>query len=141
MEKFTVIRSNQNRASCLKIFRGFIRNRNIIMANANGLMNGGMLKLALYKKLRMLNVQTTPKMAANSMRCCSDKWFLGSSSKISTWLTPDERQPYTLTPIKKINSIISNGPLYNRNAIFKFCVDTSWKMAEMQTGNLNNAII
>lgn len=90
---FTEIRSNQKRASCLNIFNGLKRNTPMIIVNASGLINGGILRLALYKKLKMLKVQTTPNIAANSIRCCSDKWFLGSSSKISTWFTPDERQP------------------------------------------------
>lgn len=57
--------------------------------------------------------QITPKTDAISIMCCSDKWFLGSISKISTWLTPDDRHPYMLMPHKKRNSIIKNGPLYN----------------------------
>lgn len=92
-ELFTEILSSQNLASCRIIFNGFIKNISIISASASGFMNGGMLKLELYRKLNMLSVQITPKIPANSMRCCSDKWFLGSNSKISTWFTPDERHP------------------------------------------------
>lgn len=71
--KLTESRSNQNRASCRNIFNGFKRNSPIMMASASGFMNGGILKGALYKKLKMLKVHTTPKMAANSIKCCSDK--------------------------------------------------------------------
>lgn len=69
----TEIRSNQKRASCRNIFNGFNRNSAIMIASASGFIKGGMLKLALYKKLKMLKVHTTPKMAASSIKCCSDK--------------------------------------------------------------------
>lgn len=87
----------------------------------------------------MLSVQTTPKMEANSIRCCSDRWFRGSNSKMRTWLTPDDRHPYTFTPIKNINSISNNGPRYNVNATFRFSPVVCEKMADKITA-INNTI-
>lgn len=126
----TLIRNNQNRASCRNTLNGFNKNIIINTVNANGLTYGGILRLLLNKKLNKLRVHITPNIADNSIRCCSDKWFRGSNSNINTWLTPDDRQPYTLMPIKNINSIISNGPRYRRNATFRLSAEISWKMAE-----------
>lgn len=70
---FTEIRNSQKRASCRKIFNGLKRKMPIIIDKASGLIKGGILRLELYKKLKMLKVQTTPKIDANSIKCCSDK--------------------------------------------------------------------
>lgn len=99
------------------------------MTKASGLTNGGILKLALYKKLNMLKAHTTPNIAASSIRCCSERCFLGSNSNIKTWFTPDDRQPYTLIPIKNMNSTKRNGPRYNLKAVLKFSVPPSWNKA------------
>lgn len=99
------------------------------MTNANGFTNGGILKLSLYTKLNILKAHTTPNIAASSIKCCSDKCFLGSNSKINTWLTPDDLHPYTLMPIKNINSTKRKGPLYNLKAVLKLSVPPSWNSA------------
>ena len=69
----TMIFNSQNRASCRNIFNGFKRNASIMQTRTNGFTYGGMLKLALYKKLNKLRVHITPRTAASSIRCCSDK--------------------------------------------------------------------
>ena len=125
----TITRNAQNRASCLKILMGFSINTAMMTLSASGFTKGGTLNEALYRKLSTLRVQMTPKIAASSIRCCSDRWFRGSSSKISTWFTPDERHPYTFTPMRNKNSMTSSGPRYSRNATFRFSRDPSWNMA------------
>lgn len=127
--QLTHILRNQNRASCRNTFSGFIRNTSIIITSASGFTNGGMLKLALYIKLNMLRAQTTPNMAASSIKCCSDRWFLGSSSNINTWLTPEDLQPYTLMPMRNMNSTKRKGPRYRRNAVLRLSEPPSWNKA------------
>jgi len=51
-----------------------------------------------------------------SMNSWCVRWWRGSSSNISTWLTPDDRQPYVLTPSKKMNKMTRNTPRYMRSA-------------------------
>jgi hypothetical protein len=48
-------------------------NAAIIVMRANGLTNGGILREALYKKLRTLRAHTTPNIAASSIMCCSER--------------------------------------------------------------------
>ena len=105
--------------------------------SASGFTKGGTLNEALYRKLSTLRVQMTPKIAASSIRCCSDRWFRGSSSKISTWFTPDERHPYTFTPMRNKNCMTSSGPRYSRNAIFRLSRDPSWNIASRKNIEIN----
>lgn len=83
-KRLTLIRNSQNRASCRNTFNGFIKNNIIISVSASGFTYGGILRLLLNKKLNKLRVHITPNIADNSIRCCSDKWFRGSNSNIST---------------------------------------------------------
>lgn len=119
VDQLTITLSDQNLASWRKVRAGLIVNTRKMTVRLRGFTYGGILKEALYKKLSMLSVHTTPNMAAISIKCCSDKWFLGSNSKINTWLTPDDRQPYTLMPIRNKNSTIRSGPRYNLNAVLR----------------------
>lgn len=105
--------------------------------SASGFTKGGILSEALYRKLSTLRVQMTPKIAASSIRCCSDRWFRGSSSKISTWFTPDERHPYTFIPMRNKNCMTRSGPRYSRNAIFRPSHDPSWKIAGRKNSEIN----
>lgn len=113
----TIILNVQNRASCRKVFVGFTKKRNISTSSNKGLIYAGIDNAELYKKLRTDIDQTTPKMAASSMTCCSDRWFRGSISNMSTWLTPDDRQPQILMPQRNRNSTIRSGPRYRRQTI------------------------
>lgn len=126
----TQILKNQNLASCRNTFSGFTKNISIITTKASGLTKGGILNLALNIKLNILSAHITPNIAANSIKSCSERWFLGSSSKISTWFTPEDLHPYTLIPMRNINSTIRNGPLYNRNADLKLSMSIFWNWAE-----------
>lgn len=126
----THILRNQNLASYLKTLKGFIKKIIMMTVNDNGFTNEGMLRLSLYMKLNTLNVHTTPNMEATSMRSCSVRWFRGSSSNISTWFTPEDLHPYTLTPMRKMNSMMSNGPRYSWNATFKLSFPLSWNIAK-----------
>lgn len=119
----------QNLASCRKVLVGLRMNAAIIVMRANGFTYGGILREALYKKLRTLRAHTTPNIAASSMMCCSERWLRGSSSNMSTWFTPDDRHPYTLIPIRNKNSIMSSGPLYRRNTILQSSRER-WKIPE-----------
>lgn len=101
------------RASYLNVFVGLNINSNIMISSTKGLMYAGMLSWSLYRNISTDSDQVTPNIAAISMICCSDKWFLGSISNINTWLTPDDLQPYMLIPHKNKNSISRKGPLYS----------------------------
>jgi hypothetical protein len=52
---------------------GLRMNTTMMIMSANGFTKGGILKEALYRKLSRLRVQMTPKTAASSIRCCSDR--------------------------------------------------------------------
>lgn len=136
----THILRNQNLASWRKTFSGFMRKATIIITSANGFTNGGILKLALYIKLNMLRAQITPKMAASSIKCCSERWFRGSNSNISTWLTPEDRHPYTFIPMRNMNSTNRNGPLYSLKADLKFSVPPSWNSTETKLNKISSQI-
>lgn len=115
----TKTRRAQNLASCLQVFVGFKRNNIISNSNTGGFMYAGILSCGLNKNPRTEMDHITPNIAAISIICCSERWFLGSISKIKTWLTPDERHPYIFIPHRNINSIIKKGPLYNRHTILQ----------------------
>ena len=75
-----------------------------------------------------MTAQMTPKMAAISMSACADRWLRGFSSKMSTWLTPAERQPCTLMPIRKMNRVMWNGPR-NRRTTVSHSWPSAWNTA------------
>lgn len=130
--ELTIILINQNLASCRNTLSGLKIKASMSTTRPRGLAYGGILRLLLYKKLSRLRVQITPRTAASSIRCCSDRWFLGSNSKISTWFTPEDLQPYTFTPIRNTISIKSKGPLYRRNATFRSSPPPLWNIAKMK---------
>ena len=63
------------------------------------------------------------------------RWWRGSSSNISTWLTPDDRHPYVLTPSKKMNKMTRNTPRYMRSAASQSC----WCWFTVNAAGKNNA--
>ena len=75
----------------------------------------------LYRKQRTMTAQMTPKIAAISISACADRWLRGFSSKMSTWLTPADRQPCTLMPIRKMNKVMWKGPRKSRSTVNQSC--------------------
>lgn len=71
--KFTMTRMTQKRASWRNVLVGFNMNIAKMMTSASGFEKAGRANASEYKKLRTLKVQTTPIIAASSIKCCSDK--------------------------------------------------------------------
>jgi len=69
-----------------------------------------MERIRMLKTLSPQRAEIATDSVSTSNSCWWLRWLRGSSSKMSTWLTPEERQPYVLRPSKKMNKMMRNMP-------------------------------